>query len=189
MTSGRDHRLQELVRRAREGEASDFRKLVRVVFDRLQRWAIGHTGSRDAADEVTQRVLIILHRRLDSYDGRGRFESWLYRITRNAAFAYMREAKRHVRLDENLPARSDMHPVERLHTERAAELVRVLFEQLPARQREVFDLVDLQGREISEVAAMLELSPSTVRVHLHRARSAIRTEILARHPEFGRVAR
>lgn len=176
--------MEELVRSAREGGEAEFRALAEEVFGRVRRWAVGLCGDPDAADEVTQRVLIALHRNLDGWDGRGRFGSWLYTVTRNAALTVMREEERYAELDESLPAEEGRHPTDRVDDERAADLVRAAFRRLPVRQREVFDLVDLQGREPSEVAERLELSPSTVRVHLHRARSAIRTRILERHPEL-----
>jgi RNA polymerase sigma-70 factor (ECF subfamily) len=53
---------------------------------------------------------------------------------------------------------------------------------LPLRQREVFDLVDLQGHAPHEAAAMLGLSHGTVRAHLFRARRAVRAAILALDP-------
>lgn len=184
VTSDRDDRLQALVRRARKGGPSEFHALAEAVLERIRRWAIGLTGNRDAADEVTQRVLITLHRSLDTYAGRGRFENWLYRVTRNAALSLLREERRHAKLDENLAAEAGRHPVERLEAERTADLVRTFFRDLPTRQREVFDLVDLQGLEPSDVAEMLELQPSTVRVHLHRARKTLRKRILDQHPEI-----
>jgi RNA polymerase sigma-70 factor (ECF subfamily) len=65
---------------------------------------------------------------------------------------------------------------------RAAALVRAFFAELQGRQREVFDLVDLQGYTPAEAAEMLEIEPPTARVHLLRARRAIRERILAAHP-------
>jgi RNA polymerase sigma-70 factor (ECF subfamily) len=52
------------------------------------------------------------------------------------------------------------------------------FRRLPNRQREVFDLADLQGKTLNEIAEVLTMNPVTVRVHLHRARAAIRSRIL-----------
>ena len=49
-------------------------------------------------------------------------------------------------------------------------------------QREVFDLADLQGIPLTDIAEMLGLSAVTARVHLHRARAAIRARILAESP-------
>jgi RNA polymerase sigma factor (sigma-70 family) len=57
-------------------------------------------------------------------------------------------------------------------------------EELSDRQREVFDLVDLQGIAAVEVGAMLGMEPVTVRSHLFRARRAIRKRILESHPEL-----
>ena len=56
--------------------------------------------------------------------------------------------------------------------------------ELPARQREVFDLCDLQDRSQAEVAEMLDLKPVTVRANLFKARAAIRRNILRMHPRY-----
>ena len=52
------------------------------------------------------------------------------------------------------------------------------------RQREVFDLVDLQGLEPKEAAELLEMNPNTLRVHLLRARRRMRREMLAQGFSF-----
>ena len=59
-----------------------------------------------------------------------------------------------------------------------------LFRGLPARQREVFHLTEVEGLAAPEIAERLGMSPVTVRAHLFRARRALRTRILARHPEL-----
>jgi RNA polymerase sigma factor (sigma-70 family) len=64
----------------------------------------------------------------------------------------------------------------------AVEVARAFFSELPERQREVFDLVELQGYTATEAAEMLVMSPSTVRVHLLRARRTLRTRIMEQHP-------
>ena len=53
------------------------------------------------------------------------------------------------------------------------------------RQREVFDLVDLQGLKPREAADLLEMNPNTLRVHLSRARRRMRKEMLARGRGYG----
>jgi RNA polymerase sigma factor (sigma-70 family) len=62
-------------------------------------------------------------------------------------------------------------------------LVKSFLSDLSSRQREIFDLCDLQGYSPSEVARLLELEPATIRVHLLRARAVIRTQILRHYPE------
>jgi DNA-directed RNA polymerase specialized sigma24 family protein len=64
------------------------------------------------------------------------------------------------------------------------DVVRGTLGILPARQREVFDLVDLQGYTPADAAAMLEMIGTPVRVHLLRARRRLRTRILEMHPHI-----
>ncbi len=64
----------------------------------------------------------------------------------------------------------------------AAAVVRTFFSELPQRQREVFDLVELQGYTATEAAEMLVMKASTVRVHLLRARRTLREKIVEQHP-------
>jgi len=66
-----------------------------------------------------------------------------------------------------------------------AELVHTFFRALPGKQRQVFDLVDLQGFSQAAIAEMLGMNPATVRAHLFRARRAIRAKILAHDPALG----
>ncbi len=180
--------LAELVGRAKAGDPEAFRHLVRRVYARVHRWALVRTGDPDDADDVVQAVLLKLHRGLGDYRGGGRLTSWLYRVTANAAEEVRRKRVRRVRLLEGrleAPAPALDPAVDRsLDDARLAGLVLDRFRKLPDRQREVFDLVDLQGHAPAEVAEMLGLEPVTVRTNLLRARRAIRTKILESHPRL-----
>jgi RNA polymerase sigma-70 factor (ECF subfamily) len=63
-------------------------------------------------------------------------------------------------------------------------VVRTFFRELPPRQREVFDLGDLQGLPSVEIAERLGIEPVSVRAHLFKARRALRKRILEHHPEL-----
>ncbi|HEX7051978.1 MAG TPA: RNA polymerase sigma factor [Longimicrobiales bacterium] len=186
-SSAPDHDvLAGLVRRAQAGDADAFRRLLGEVHGRVYRWALGLTGEPDEADDVAQAVLLKLHRHLSAYRGRGRLTTWLYRITRNEAGQRERQRRRRRALLEErtdaLPAAYE--PAAPIDARRLAALVHARFRQLPERQREVFDLVDLQGYAPAEVAEMLGTTPVTVRTNLLRARRAIRGWILESHPEL-----
>lgn len=146
------------------------------------------TGDRDDAEDVTQRVLIQLHRKLGTFRGRSSFTSWLYRITSNAAGELYRRrsareravAKWHEHRDPE--ERGEPEVLGRLARDEAMGVARTFFCELPEKQREVFDLVELQGYGPAEVADMLVMNASTVRVHLLRARRTLRARIVERHP-------
>jgi RNA polymerase sigma-70 factor (ECF subfamily) len=63
-----------------------------------------------------------------------------------------------------------------------AGVVKLFFDALPTRQREILDLADLQGYGSSEIAQLLDMNPATVRAHLFRARRTLRSRMLAEHP-------
>jgi RNA polymerase sigma-70 factor (ECF subfamily) len=182
--------LAELLRDARRGPPAAFDRLARRVQPLVRRWALVRTGDADRADDVVQRVLIGLHGGLDGFRGDSRLETWLYRITMNEAATQERERARRAVPVENVPDRAagerdeSGDRIDGLYARGVAELVRSFFLELPDRQRQVFSLVDLEGRAASEVADMLDLSPSTVRVTLLRARRAVRSRILELHPEL-----
>lgn len=183
---------EELARAARDGDEKAMGELLRRARPRAFRWALARTGDPDEADEVAQRVLIRLHRYLDGFAGRSAFHTWLYRITANTAATVRREREPEDAAGGPLPdpggpedpTRGSDDPVARLYATRLADLVRVYFRELPPRQREVFQLAELEGRAPAEIAEMLEMKPVTVRANLFKARRRIRERIVEHHPEL-----
>jgi RNA polymerase sigma-70 factor (ECF subfamily) len=164
-------------------------RLVRRGYQQVFRWALVQTGDPDDADDVTQDVLVVLHRRLKTYSGEARFTSWLFRVTRNAALQHGRRAGRFLRIRRKVREVSVAeHETDgraaRLDGSRAAAIVQELLGELPARQREVFDLADLQGHSPTEVAEMLGMKAVTVRANLCKARRALRQTLVERHPKL-----
>ena len=179
-----------LVKKAQAGDQQALHEVLRRSYEQIHRWAISLTGDRDDADDVTQDVLILLHRRIGQYRERSRFTTWLYRVTRNAAGDHFRRSNRRERAVKRSTEEAGDAGYQRgtqldeLHASDVADLVRTLFVDLPDRQRGVFDLVDLQDWSPVEVSQALDMKPVTVRAHLHRARRTIRKRILERHPEL-----
>lgn len=154
--------------------------------ERVYRWALVRTGDPDDADDVAQDVAVALHGRLGQFQGRARFSTWLYRLAANAAAELHRRSRRrreiHGRAAVETPTAALDGRIAGLADRRAAETVRGFFAALPERQRELIDLVDLQGYTAAEAAEMLEIEPATARTHLFRARRTLRERLLATHP-------
>jgi len=130
------------------------------------------------AEDVAQIALVRVHRAFAGFRGGSRFSTWLYRLVANIAHDETRRAGRHRRDQEAATARiSPRNSLASPGADRIAEILKVLLEQLSPRQRAAFELVDLQGFSGPEAAAMEGIEESTLRVHLARARSAVRTAI------------
>jgi RNA polymerase sigma-70 factor (ECF subfamily) len=182
-----DPELGALVRRAREGSIAAFEELAARVHHQVQRWAARLTRDHDEADDVAQLVLLRLHLRLTEFEGRSRFTTWLYRITRNIALNRRRTVLRRRRLlvsESSAGAHVESTFDREDEAQRLARLVSFYLDELRGRQREAFELVDLQGHSIAAVAERMGVKEVTVRSWLVRARQRIRLRMLEAHAEL-----
>lgn len=175
--------VEQLARRAAEGDDVAFGRLAAQVRPLLLRWALVQTTDADDAEDVVQGALLRMHRGLGTFQHGARLSTWLYAVLRSAAADWRRGA--HRRSERDARYAGDVvalqPPEERTDRARLLALVRTQLQALPARQREVFDLADLQGHSPAEVAELLAMNHNTVRTHLLRARRTLRARILATH--------
>jgi RNA polymerase sigma factor (sigma-70 family) len=184
----------QLASLASAGDNSAFTTLVTRFQPAVFRWALMFAGDPDEAEDITQEVFVRTYRELGQYRSDGPLDAWLYRITRRAATQMRRTRRRRGRLALSPAAQPfrDVYttdPGGRVDRERAASVIRELFAELPRRQREIFDLVDLQGFSPAEAAERTGMKPVSVRANLFKARKAIRESLLATHPSYGELSR
>ncbi|MCZ6916562.1 MAG: RNA polymerase sigma factor [Gemmatimonadetes bacterium] len=174
-----------LVGAARAGDELAMESLLRLLYPLVSRWIRVKTGSPEDAEDVTQEVMLRIGKYIDRFDGRAKVTTWAYQITANEVADHYRRCSGGAppEHEASVPATPAM-AAEEIDDRTAAELVKTFFEALPGKQREVFDLADLQGFRASEVADMLGMNAATVRTHLFRARRVIRKKILEFNPEL-----
>lgn len=177
---------EPLIPLVQSGDRGALDSLVRACRQQVFRWALSKTADPDDADDVTQEVLMRLERTLDSYRGDSRFSTWLYRLTGNVAIDLYRGRTRREKLAEReaatTPAAVWSDRLSDIYAADVARLVQAFFQKLPHQQREIFDLVDLQGFTPAEVSRMIDMNGATVRAHLFKARRAIRRRIIMEVP-------
>lgn len=174
--------LPSLISHAQGGDRGAFTRLAELVQRKVRAWAESITQDADDADDVTQDVLILVHRRLPQFEGKSRFSTWLYTITRNVALDRRRRTKRRERRLETMEPPVETVEIREVFDENTlTSLVLRYFDELPARQREVFELSDIQGLSAPEVAERLGMKAVTVRANLFKARRTIRQRMLQHH--------
>ena len=185
--------LAKTLEQATLGNAVAFNELVAALQPQVYRWALTFAREPDEADEITQETFVLVHRKLDQYRGESAVEGWVYLITRHVAIQRQRKIRRRNFLSaKSFPVMDDVYntdPGARVDRERVADFIRYFFTTLPPRQREVFDLVDLQGHDPAVVAELIGAKPGTVRANLFKARAAIREKILELHPAWQEITR
>ena len=179
-----DGDLPSLVEGARSGRPAAVERLVARVQDRVRGWAARFTEDDDAADDVAQEVLIGLERRVRKFSGTSRFSTWLFSVTRNVALSRRRRERHRAFLLERRTA-ADPPRTETVDADPdAAEIARLALQyvdKLPAKQRMIFESVDLLGMTPAELARELGMEQVTVRAHLFKARRTIRSKMLEHH--------
>lgn len=167
-------RVDPRVAAALAGDLAAFESLYRDHVGRVHALAVRMCASRAFAEEMTQEVFVKAWRRLDRFDGRSKFGTWLHRLAVNAILDGMRhEAHEPEPTDSiaHLPDNVRVFRQGRLDLERAIAT-------LPTKARAVFVLHDVEGYKHTEIAEMMGISPGTARGQLHRARALLR-EVLA----------
>jgi RNA polymerase sigma-70 factor (ECF subfamily) len=182
----------EAIRRVRAGDAEAFGALVARYGDRLLRVLRGFVRNEEDARDLAQEAFLKAFSRLDRFDGRSSFYTWLYRIAANGALDHRKKHRRRPpplsldagRRDEEgdggpgpePAARGDAPSAGAVRAEwrlRIAEAV----DSLPAGFREVIVLREVEGLPYDAIAATLGLSRGTVESRLFRARERLRRRL------------
>lgn len=135
-------------------------------------------GDLEKAQDVHQEVFLAIWKRWHTYNGRTNWNAYLYRVTVRKAIEFAKRS----RSEQSLPHQSGCTaggqkadgPL------RTAELQAKLAEhlaRLPKRQADVFVLSRVEGLDAGQIADVLDCSPNTVRVHLHRAVKRLAREL------------
>jgi len=181
--------LSDLIRKAAGGDRRAFDRLVVVKRERVVRTAYQVTGDLEDARDVAQSVFLRLWRVLPRFDPGQRFDTWLYRITVNAAIDLLRTRGPKGMLqplpedpsvleaegsDGGLEAGLDLRDLQRAFSRLAA--------RLSPKQRAAFVLREIEGLETAEVARILDVTESTVRNHVLQARRTLRAGLEKDYP-------
>lgn len=163
-----------------EGDSAAFGRLVSKYQDRLFRSMLLVTGSRDESLDVVQDAFVQAMVKLDTFQGRSEFYTWLYRIAYNLVLASRRVKKKQRKILETLQwiartgrfavCRPDDRPERRMEREECRRQVRRALGRLNKVYAAVVVLREIDGLAYEEIAQILDLPPGTVRSRLHRAR-------------------
>ena len=181
----------ELLLRLRSGDERAFVSLVQRYQEQMLRLATSFVPNQAVAEEVVQDTWLALLRGLDRFEGRSSLKTWLFSILVNQARTTGTKEHRSVPVPDPEPAvdpaRFDAggswaDPPEqwveaaegRLEAGKLADRLRALMDELPARQRQVVLLRDVDELSSEEVCSVLAISDGNQRVLLHRGRSRLR---------------
>jgi RNA polymerase sigma-70 factor (ECF subfamily) len=168
---------QQLIERARGGDAVAFRQLVEKYQERAFAVALGMVRNREDARDICQEAFLRMHRGIKTFGGEARIYTWLYRIIHNVAIDHLRRRRVDVVPLEALggePAiaadESETDPTRAIDTEERRERFKAALARLSAPHRAVLTLREVEGLSYKEIAAVVGCSIGTVMSRLFHAR-------------------
>jgi RNA polymerase sigma-70 factor, ECF subfamily len=175
----------DLIIRAGEGDHRAFTELVHMYERTVFSFAFKVCRDRAKAEEVLQDTFVNVYRKLNQFDGKSKFGTWLYSIVTNNCLMKNRQRK----IDESSVPVEDMfdsepllishneNPLNILMSEELRQHLDRAILKLPVDYRLVFVLRDIEGLTAQEAADILKISISAVKSRLHRARHFLKEQL------------
>jgi RNA polymerase sigma-70 factor, ECF subfamily len=190
-----------LLEALRAGDERAFAALVDRYGPAMRRLALTFVRTPAVADEVVQETWLGVLRGIDRFEGRSSFKTWLFRILTNTAKTRGERESRSIPFSSlagehgeegpavdpdrffesggwaSPPASWDELPESRLLSGELRGVIDAAIAGLPAAQRAVISLRDVEGWPADEARNVLGISETNQRVLLHRARSKVRAAL------------
>jgi RNA polymerase sigma-70 factor (ECF subfamily) len=173
----------ELISRAREGDEAAYSQIVQAYRKRILGTIARLIGRPEDVEDVGQEVFLRLYFSMDQLRTPEVFEPWLYRLTVNAAYDYLRRQRRRrearmADLSEqqvmlaDAAAGSRRQETEQRH-KRVRELVGSLLGAISQQDRILLSLKEIEGLSLKELAKIYRVNENALKVRLFRARQRV----------------
>ncbi len=182
-----NHRQSEeaaLVRRVQAGDQTAFREVVERHQAKVFSIIYGILRNHNDAEDIAQQVFTKAYFSIRRFDFRSSLLTWLYKITVNECYDYLRKKKVRKlvyesdfsaedvrRVAQVEPARDPHAPVDVTVARR--DLVVKLLARLPEQERTLLLLKEVEGHSVEELARMTGINENTIKVKLFRARQKL----------------
>ncbi|MCP5114142.1 MAG: sigma-70 family RNA polymerase sigma factor [bacterium] len=173
----------EVIRRAREGDDAAFNQLVHAYRKRILGTIGRHIGRPEDVEDVGQEVFVRLYFSLGQLRAPEVFEPWLYRLTVNAAYDYLRRQRRKsesrmadlseqqvLLADAAAGSRQDEELRERTRTR---DIVQALLAEVSEEDRILLTLKEIEGLTLKELEKIYNVKENALKVRLFRARQRV----------------
>lgn len=170
------------IREVLGGNKAAFAVLVDRHKDLVFTLAMNITRNREDAEEVAQDAFVKAFRKLSSFRHESGFQTWLYRIAYNEAISRIRKNRiRPLDLDEefipDIPEEEVEEEIAGMDEREQKQVIRKILDRLPDTDRVIVTLFYLESRPVAEIALIIGLGESNVKVRLHRIRKRIYSDL------------
>lgn len=173
----------KIIERAQQGDEEAFTEIIRAYRKRILGTVYRMISRSDDVEDVGQEVFSRLYDSLQQLRAPQVFEPWLYRLTINACYDYLRRKRREVDVrmadlsEEQVvavdAALSGKKALEENRKEGARELLEVLLDRVSPEDRMLLVLKEIQGLSLKELSEVYKVNTNALKVRLFRARKRV----------------
>jgi RNA polymerase sigma-70 factor (ECF subfamily) len=173
----------ELIEKARSGDDAAFNLVIKAYRKRILGTIARLIGRPEDVEDVGQEVFLRLYYSLDQLRAAEVFEPWLYRLTVNAAYDYLRRQKRRHEsrmsdLSEQQVMMADAsaggkQQTEELRRTKVREMVQSLLDKVSEEDRVLLLMKEVEGLSLKELEQIYKVNENALKVRLFRARQRV----------------
>jgi len=181
----------DLIQAINSGQTEKFHDLVKRYEQKLYNFSLRMCRNPSDAEDMIQDTFLNVFKYLKNFRYETKFKNWLYKVAASTCIKKRRKSKfapdKELSLDDFLPNEEAdkpdkvpewaMLPLDKLLNEELSGVINKTILALPKKYRMVIVLRDIEGFSTAEAAQILNLSPSNVKVRLHRARLYLRDKL------------
>lgn len=174
--------IVNIIEEVKSGNKTAFKHLVEEYQQYAFNVAFRVVCNEEDAKDVVQESFIKIWKKVNSFDVKLKFTTWMYKIVTNSAIDKLRSSTRTntINIDkvsENL-CRLDTHgPDVQIENRELGNMIKFISEELPEKQKLVFVMRDIQGFDSVEVEKILEMHHTSVKSNLYNARQLVRKKL------------
>lgn len=180
----------EVIEKVLAGDIEAFSVIIKKYQEKTFNYVYSQVKDYDEALDITQEIFIMTIEALRSFRRESKFSTWFYSIMVNYCKNYRKKNRRYNLVPINGSKGDDEYSLqltdERENPEKevvmndSLRIVREEIERLPDDYRDILMLRDIEGLSYNEVAEVLDISLSNVKVRIHRGREFLKNRLLAR---------
>jgi RNA polymerase sigma-70 factor (ECF subfamily) len=172
---------EDIITGFKNGEEQAINYIYNTHFRPLCYFARGLINNKEEAEDIVVETFIKLLRKRNDFDELTGIKKFLYTVTRNACFDFLKHVQRKTASHKEIMHLMDKDEDFIQSRIIKAELLQLILnevEQLPDIRKKIFKLIFVEGLTTAEIAETLDITVDTVRVQKSRALHSIRTAIL-----------
>jgi len=161
---------------------STFLNIINPVRDKMYRMALRLLTSKEAAEDATQEAILKLWNRKDKINHYANVEAFAMTVTKNYCLDQLKlKQNNNLRIVHQNYESNNTSLQSEIEVNDEMEWLGRIVATLPEQQKMIFQLRDVEQYDYEEIAEIMEMNPTAIRVALSRARKTIRENLMKKH--------